>query len=356
MAPVLRYEDYRIAWIAVLPIETEAAIRMFDRRHDGHFETLPGDSTSSLFIGGEICGHNVVIATWPIGQSYGIGSAAELATDVRRRFRNIWFALLVGVAAGIPNLSDDPLQRRDIRLGDVLVCVPDQLSPGIVQYDHGKYTSSDGGIKFTPTGRQAQTDAVIRKAFGYIKYTSEFPFEDGNECAQYLKVVRPPDRSSKFDCPSEEHDILLATRSADSSEAVVIPRPKRPDSCRTYVWYGRIGFGDALVKSARKRDQLRDDYGIIGLEMEAAGTMNILPAGVIRGVCDYADGQKDKQWQPYAAAAAAAYAKCILHHTTPHKRQASDRPLKPFRPIRRGVINLRFSTFESRFGWGLYSR
>jgi nucleoside phosphorylase len=33
---------------------------------------------------------------------------------------------------------------------------------------------------------------------------------------------------------------------------------------------------------------------------------------VIRGICDYADSHKNKIWQPYAAAAAGAYAKELL--------------------------------------------
>jgi nucleoside phosphorylase len=33
---------------------------------------------------------------------------------------------------------------------------------------------------------------------------------------------------------------------------------------------------------------------------------------VIRGICDYADSHKNKIWQPYAAATAAAYAKELL--------------------------------------------
>ena len=57
---------------------------------------------------------------------------------------------------------------------------------------------------------------------------------------------------------------------------------------------------------------MRDTYNLIGLEMEAAGIMNRVPVGVIRGVCDYADEKKNKKWQPFAAAMAAAYAKAVL--------------------------------------------
>ncbi|KAA8572307.1 hypothetical protein EYC84_002933 [Monilinia fructicola] len=46
--------------------------------------------------------------------------------------------------------------------------------------------------------------------------------------------------------------------------------------------------------------------------MEAAGLMDTFPCVVIRGICDYADSHKNKIWQPYAAATAAAYAKELL--------------------------------------------
>ena|SRR5256885_15501310 len=48
------------------------------------------------------------------------------------------------------------------------------------------------------------------------------------------------------------------------------------------------------------------------VEMEAAGLMDSFPCLVIRGICDYADSHKNKKWQPYAAATAAAYMKEIL--------------------------------------------
>ncbi|KAB8253481.1 P-loop containing nucleoside triphosphate hydrolase protein, partial [Aspergillus pseudonomiae] len=46
--------------------------------------------------------------------------------------------------------------------------------------------------------------------------------------------------------------------------------------------------------------------------MEAAGLMDELPSLAIRGICDYCDSHKNKQWQGYAALAAAAYAKALL--------------------------------------------
>jgi hypothetical protein len=53
---------------------------------------------------------------------------------------------------------------------------------------------------------------------------------------------------------------------------------------------------------------------VLCFEMEAAGLMNYLPCLVIRGICDYADSHKNKRWQGYAAAAAAAYARELLQY------------------------------------------
>ena len=47
-------------------------------------------------------------------------------------------------------------------------------------------------------------------------------------------------------------------------------------------------------------------------EMEAGGLTNHFPCLVIRGICDYSDSHKNKDWQGYAAMAAAAYAKDLL--------------------------------------------
>ncbi|RYP39996.1 hypothetical protein DL767_001930 [Monosporascus sp. MG133] len=49
--------------------------------------------------------------------------------------------------------------------------------------------------------------------------------------------------------------------------------------------------------------------------------MNRIPVGVIRGVCDYGDEHKNKEWQPYAAAMAAAYAKALLTEIPPRTKK-----------------------------------
>jgi hypothetical protein len=58
------------------------------------------------------------------------------------------------------------------------------------------------------------------------------------------------------------------------------------------------------------------------VEIEAAGLMDSFPCVIIWGIYDYADSYKNKEWQGYAAAIAAAYAKELL--TIIHKQSVTD--------------------------------
>jgi hypothetical protein len=91
----------------------------------------------------------------------------------------------------------------------------------------------------------------------------------------------------------------------------VIEQPPRRESERTHMWYGSIGSGYELTKSTRRRDELRVQLNLTGLEMEVAGIMTI-PVGVNRVVCDYGDRKKQNAWQSYAAAVA-SYPKNVIY-------------------------------------------
>jgi nucleoside phosphorylase len=69
----------------------------------------------------------------------------------------------------------------------------------------------------------------------------------------------------------------------------------------------------------RIRDRLAADKGVLCFEMEAAGLVNQFPCLVIRGICDYADSHKNKEWQGYAAMVAVAYAKELLSVIHPER-------------------------------------
>ena len=67
-----------------------------------------------------------------------------------------------------------------------------------------------------------------------------------------------------------------------------------------------------MIRDGVTRERLRIELNILYFEMEVASLIDNFPYLIIRGICDYADTHKNKRWQPYAAAVAAAYAKELL--------------------------------------------
>jgi nucleoside phosphorylase len=83
------------------------------------------------------------------------------------------------------------------------------------------------------------------------------------------------------------------------------------------IHYGMIASGDTVMKSGEHRDIIAASDNVIAFEMERAGVWDIFPCVVIKGICDYADSHKNKGWQNYAAATAAACMKAFLKEWTP---------------------------------------
>lgn len=119
----------------------------------------------------------------------------------------------------------------------------------------------------------------------------------------------PEDQQDQLFLSSYTHQFGDTCGDCDPSQ--IKARPPRPDR-KPLIHYGTIGSANIVVKDAIIRDALKKDMDILCVEMEAAGLMDSFSCLVIRGICDYADPHKNEQWQPYAAAVAAAYMKELL--------------------------------------------
>lgn len=114
--------------------------------------------------------------------------------------------------------------------------------------------------------------------------------------------------------------------SCGSSGSSVIARSVRGDDEHDpAIHYGLIASANQLIKDALLRDKLAKEKTVLCFEMEAGGLMNNFPCLVIRGICDYADTHKNKQWHGYAAMTAAAYAKDVLKRIAPSKVEAEEK-------------------------------
>jgi nucleoside phosphorylase len=114
----LIHDAYTVGWVCVLECELNASRALLDKEH----ERLPAaEKDDNAYLLGEMGGHNVVIAFPAV---YGVGAAAQTATNMIRTFHNIRFGLMVGIGGAAPNSSHFGKPAEDIRLGDVVVSEP----------------------------------------------------------------------------------------------------------------------------------------------------------------------------------------------------------------------------------------
>ncbi|KAK6543455.1 hypothetical protein TWF694_000201 [Orbilia ellipsospora] len=300
--------DYTVGWICALQVEYETACEMLDDEFDDPEDSEAADENIYKF--GRINGHYVVVACLPLGQ-YGTNSAACVARDMARSFPNLRFVLMVGIGGGAPGVG------RDIRLGDVVVSKPSDQFGGVVQYDLGKQQTD----YFERTGQLNSPPKVLLGVLSEMQRRYNSPkFSDG--IANHLKRM---DGWQGYERPTE--DLLYCSNFQDHDKSGcdqcglggIVPRRERATHRAVTVHYGTIASGNSVIKDARIRDRLADEHKLLCFEMEAAGLMNNVPCLVIRGICDYADSQKNDNWHKYAALTAAAYARELLCVLKPKK-------------------------------------
>lgn len=303
---LFRHQDYTVAWICALPLEMTAAAAMLDERH----QDLPArPKDSNTYILGRIHTHNVAIACLPSGV-YGTTSTTTVATQMQFTFESIRFFLMVGIGGGVPS------GKVDIRLGDVVVSKPTRDLGGVIQYDYGKTVA---GGRFERTGMLNKPPPVLLTAVA--KLQAEHGLERSKIPALLSEAIaRNPRMKESFTYRGEDQDLLFesdydhpdsANNCNDCDIRRLVKRSARASHDPVFH-YGLIASGNQVVKHGRSRDKLAQHLDILCFEMEAAGLMDNFPCLVIRGICDYCDSHKNKQWQDYAAATAATYGKELL--------------------------------------------
>ncbi|SPJ79524.1 uncharacterized protein FTOL_07915 [Fusarium torulosum] len=316
-------DEYTVGWVCALPKEQTAAIAMLDQRHAGLPKPSKDPNTYTL---GSIGRHNIVIVCLPKGRIGNI-PAATLATFMVSTFPSIRFGLMVGIGGGVP---------PKVRLGDVVVSTPVGQSPGVIQWDFGK--AKEGG-SFERSGSLNNPPTLLLTALTELESEHEMK---GSRIQEYLDELKEkyPRLVPRYLRSDSLEDVLFKANYghvAESKDCGPISSSEDEDegeaSCRfcdksqtcrrkprdMRVHCGLIASGNQVIKDAAFRDKLNKDLGghILCIEMEAAGLVNDFPCIVIRGICDYADSHKNKDWQEHAAAVAAAFAKELLQSIQP---------------------------------------
>ncbi|KAK8859456.1 pfs domain-containing protein [Apiospora arundinis] len=325
----LDHDNYTVAIICPMGDELSPVLALLDEK----YESLSTSRDQNAYVLGRMGGHNIVVATMP---TIGNNAAAMVVTQLLNDFGRVRFGLLVGVGGGIPDKDYEDDDLHDIRLGDVVVSKSRENFGGVVQFDRGKSTTSD----FVRTGHLNRPPHILAGNVEKLKAVHNL---HGNNIPRFLDemLAKYPRMKERYSCPGADWDRLFeaaythqggkSCKNCDNTQ--VVKRNPHRDS-RPRIHYGTIGSSNMVVENTDSRDELRDSMHALCVEMEAAGLMEAFPCLVIRGISDYADSHKNKKWQPYAAATAAAYAKELL-------LQIPLEAVKHTQPIIEVVFNMR---------------
>lgn len=307
---------FTIGWICPLSLEKEAARLVLD-------EEYPQEEVqyqNVYYLGGRIGKHKVVMG---VQRGIGLEYATSLAERMRAGFPNIRYFLLVGIAGGVPRYGPAGA-GKEIVLGDVVASSPRGKHGGVLQYDKGAW-EGQGRLNFrghtngVPGDLMAAVNnfraegwsktniaEVLGQMRGKLDEEREHQYDDPGADADRLFQDTYKHQGTEFDDCSTHCDLkYIVSRSARGEGA------KRSVD-KPYVHFGNIASSNQLQISAVERNRVQREHDAICFEMEAAGVINEYPCVVVRGICDYADSHKNKGWQNYAAATAAAYAKGLL--------------------------------------------
>lgn len=306
MSQPYKKEHYQIGIICALHTEAAAMIAMLDKSHP----TLPPQNDDpNDYSFGSIGDQNLVIACLPAG-NMGNTPATTVANNMKRSFP-IKIGLMVGIGGGVPS------KKSDIRLGDVAVSQPTGSHGGVFQWDYGK---TEQGGEFHRSGTLNKPPTALLHALQSLKIhdiNKGIPMEDAlatmatnnpRMVEEFGYEYQGADEDQLFHS-AYDHATGETCENCDVKE-VIKRKPRRNTIPR--VFYGNIASGNQVMKHGITRDRISKNEGVICFEMEAAGLMDDFPCLVIRGICDYADSHKNKIWQEYAAATAAAFASILL--------------------------------------------
>jgi formylglycine-generating enzyme required for sulfatase activity/nucleoside phosphorylase/energy-coupling factor transporter ATP-binding protein EcfA2 len=301
------YEDYLIreadlGVIVALTVECAAVLSMLD-----NYETImPTTEDPNVYYLGTLqtqkdkrsSGYRIVAAKCP---KMGNNGAAMVAKDLIRTFR-VKHVVMVGIAAGVPAPKNP---EKHVRLGDIVV----SYGKGVVQYDLNK-RHPDGSLEIRsalPPPSRVLIGGV--DSLEVARLNGHRPWEAHINLAGDL-AHRPNADSDKL--------YIQYGRKKPYWKRIPHPSEKRPAN-QPKVHYGLIGSGNCLMKDIRERDRLVNELGILAIEMEGAGVADatwdqteVSDYLIIRGISDYADRNKNDEWHPYAAVAAAAYLRALL--------------------------------------------
>ncbi|GIY69283.1 uncharacterized protein CDAR_284211 [Caerostris darwini] len=329
MPMVAQSKQPLIAIITAQYCEKLAVDAMIDNKET--FVKFKTEGESNVYTLGTIGQHRVVSTKLPAtGMARGAMIAAgSTTTRLLGSFPRVDYVFLVGVGGGVPHCYD---YTKHVRLGDVVISTPpDNQHSYVYLYCEALKNAFDVtendflspeqiSIKtWCPTSLKLQNIACNLWRKGILDMSDRSWEIYIDESLRQLKdkesaFCRPSPDTDKIYCMSVEGGDLVDVGHPQPMEGAFDPRkPGMP-----VLHFGAVGSGKILMQDDTKRLAFADHHGIMSFDTGFGSVVESIFGNrkddyvFIRGISDYKDGTKKKDWQPYAALAAASVMKAII--------------------------------------------
>lgn len=235
-------------------------------------------------------------------------------------FGRIEHVFLVGVGGGIIHLEDD---SQHVRMGDVVLSKPQMARGPIYFATTAIQKDAKDNIKFSTLKWSPESDALLDIISSFQDSTRK-NFDLYGSLAEYMKegLLELEGGEARFQRPPAENDRAYQVINGEEYE-VDHPKVTKGSLRSTHpgspiVHYGCIGTGPMLSKDYNIRSQLAMLNELKAVDSGFEAIMESIEGNrkesfcIIRGISDYSDGSKKKEWQPYASLGAAALMKVLV--------------------------------------------
>ncbi|KAH9369282.1 hypothetical protein HPB48_012358 [Haemaphysalis longicornis] len=263
-------------------------------------------------------------------------AAGNTTTRLLGTFQKVDYIFLVGVGGGVPHYTD---HSRHVRLGDVVVSAPQRPVSNGSSTANGGVAAHPGQHVYlfaeqqqrspdqAPSSREPSPTELAYTVKTWcppelrLQQLAEELWQQGAEQPElrpwerYIEdgVRALADQESDFARPPDTSDRLYMSIGAKDLIEVAHPAPQQGAPDHSVA----SGLG-SVVRDDSRRHALAEEHGIRAFDTGFDTVVESIFGNrkdhyaFIRGIADYKDGSKGREWQPYAALAAAAFMKAVV--------------------------------------------
>ncbi|XP_043274374.1 uncharacterized protein [Venturia canescens] len=279
---------------------------------------------SNVYTLGNIGAHRIVCTKLPtVGHTREATTAAgNTTTRLLGTFQKVDYVFLVGVGGGVPHYTD---YNKHVRLGDVVVSHPAELPKKYVYVYCESAKLNDTGSYHFETKEYCPANLGLQEIAANLKVQAEKDFSSPwqaylSEGLGNLKSLQsehdfepPPPESDRLYMAIGERDVIEVTHPSAPEDSTY----KRLNGCPR-IHLGTVASGRHIARDDQLRQKFATRFGALAFDAEMDAVVESILGNcrdsfaVVRGISDYKDGSRAKEWQPYASLAAASVVKSII--------------------------------------------